>query len=348
MTPEQAIQQAQNGALRPIYLVLGEEDYLRGEVVKALREASLAEGVAGLNDDQFVAGESDVQMVLSVAKTVPMLARRRTVLVRSIERWEPTSGKKSEDALDRLAAYAQAAIPETTLILSGGKLDKRRRLVALAKKEGWLVSCEPLGRQDLPRWIEQHARSLGGELRPGVAGLVAELTGPELAPVADAVNRLVLYAGSEAVTEDHVAECLVKLRSSTVWELVDAVASRDLARALAVLSEVFEPREAPRLVGLLAWSTRQLIRFEAEFAEGGNPAEAARKAGAPPFRARELEAQVKRTSRARLERWLSTLADVDLAVKGGSKRSAKAVFEQAIIETCRSGGARLARGGGGP
>jgi DNA polymerase-3 subunit delta len=131
-----------------------------------------------------------------------------------------------------------------------------------------------------------------------------------------------------------VAECVVRLRPATVWELVAAVGRRDAGGALTALHEVFDPSEAVRLVGLLAWSTRQLIRFESALHSGAAPAEAAQQAGAPPFKARDLSQQVKAVPRETLEGWLLTLMGIDRALKGGSKLPQKAILEQGILELC--------------
>jgi DNA polymerase-3 subunit delta len=343
MTPEQAIQDAHSGNLRSVYLVVGEEAYLRDRVVRALRDAAMVGGVPGLNDDQLDASEASADAVIGIARTMPMMAPRRLVLVRNVDRWEPkgdkrgnrkTDEKKRTDPFEAVGDYAQAPSPDSILVLVGGKIDRRRKLVSRAKKEGWLVVCDPLTRRDLPPWVRAFAREQGGHLGTEVAELIAELTGPELGPVVDAVERLVLYAGPREITEDDVAQCLVKLRPTEVWALTDAVGRRDLAAALGALHAVFEPRDAGRLVGVLAWSTRQLLKFEAAIARGSSPEEAARQAGAPPFKARNLADQVRRTSRDSLEAWLLVLARVDLGLKGGSKRPPRAVFEHAIMQTC--------------
>jgi DNA polymerase-3 subunit delta len=337
MTPDEAVARARANQLPPVTLVVGEEDFLRTRVVRALREAALAGGVPGLNDDQLDAAETTVESALAIARTLPMMARRRWVLVRGIERWEgkASTSEKRSDPFERLAAYTEKPSPETVLVLVGGKLDKRRRFVAQAKKAGFLVECEAPSRRELPRFAIEHARELGGRLEPAVADLIAELAGPELAPVADAVDRLCLYAGERPITEADVAECLVRLRPATVWQLVDAVTRQNLDQALSALHSAFEPREATRLVGLLARSVRQLIRFQAALSEGATPSEAAGRAGVPPFKAAETAAAARNTRGADLERWLAELGRVDLALKGGSRRPALAVFEDAILTICR-------------
>ena len=75
----------------------------------------------------------------------------------------------------------------------------------------------------------------------------------------------------------------------------------------------------------------------AEVPEGATILEAAAQAGVPPFRAQELARQVRTVSRRGIEAWLETLAGVDLALKGGSRRPPKSILEQAIIQACTAG-----------
>jgi DNA polymerase-3 subunit delta len=338
MTPEQAIAEAHAGELRPVYLVSGDEPYFERRVLTELKRAALAGAVPGLNDEYLTAGEASVERVLGAARTLPMMAKRRLVVVRGLERWEPregqdSEGKEREAPLDRLAEYAKAPSPTTVLLLVGAGLDKRRRLVTQARTAGFLVSCEPLERAALPAFVQREAKERGAHVAPDVADLVAELAGPELSPVVDAVDRLALFVGQNGeITEDAVAECVVRLRPSTVWELVGAVGRRDLGAALRALDQVYDPADRGlRLVGVLAWSTRQLIRFDAALRAGANPSEAATRAGAPPFKARELAQQLKGLDTAELERFVLSLAELDGDLKGGSKRPPKASLERTIL-----------------
>ncbi len=343
MTPDEAVAEATARKLRPIYLVTGEETHSVSSVVAALRASALEGAIPGLNDDQLAAGERSVDDALAAARTLPMMSKRRLVTVQRLERWEPRGGGEEpavtsktpvKDAFERLVDYAKAPSSSTVLILVGSGLDKRRKLYVTARNEGWLVACEPLGRAELPAFIERTAERLKARLAPGVSDLIAELTGPALSPAVDAVERLSLYAGSEVITEEMVAECVVRLRTATVWELVGAVGRRDAGAALSALAEVFDPSESVRLVGLLAWSTRQLLRFESALRGGANPNEAAQQAGAPPFKARDLQAQLRVVPREQLEHWLMILARLDRDLKGGSKLPQRAILERGVLELC--------------
>jgi DNA polymerase-3 subunit delta len=350
--PGEAIAQAKSGRLLPFYVVAGEERLLRDEVVGALRAAALASGIAAFNEDKFTAGEASVDAILAAARTVPMMAPRRFVLVRGAERWEegPGGGVDAEGSpFERLAAYAGSAVDTTCMVVVAQKLDGRRKLATLARKQGFLVACDPIDSRSLPGWIVDRLERMGHSVDGEVAELLAALAGPQLSSVSDAVERLSLYVGPGAqVDEAAVSACVARVRTADTWALVDAVGARDLGRALRTLADAYDPRDRGLpLLGALAWSVRQLARYQACIAGGASSDDAARAAGVfQPYRARELAAKARAVRPKEVERWLLVLAEADLALKG-SRRSPDAVLEDMLTRLCRAevrGGGRATRG----
>jgi DNA polymerase-3 subunit delta len=288
MTPAEAVEQAKSGKLLPLYLVAGEERLLRDEVVAALRAASLAGGVAAFNEDRFTAGEVDVDAVISAARTVPMMAPRRFVLLRGAERWDTSEEEKSP--FDRLAEYAAAPFDTACLVVVATKLDGRRKLAQIARKRGFLVACDALDGRALPGWIGDRLAARGHDVDRDVAELLAALAGPQLSSLDDAIERLSLYVGPRAVVDEAaVGACVARVRTADTWALVDAVGVRDLGRALRTLADAYDPREhGLPLLGALAWSIRQLARYQAAVGSGASADDAARQAGVlQPYRARD-------------------------------------------------------------
>jgi len=337
MTPEDFCKLVAEGSVPPVVLVVGSEQYHQGLVWNAVRSVVLKGSVPGLNEDHFVATETPIDTIISTARTLPMLAKLRLVAVRQIERWE-TSSKGNADAFERIAQYAAEPVSSTVLILSGSKLDGRKRLSTIAKKGNWLVACEPIARAGIAGFIAAKAKQRSAKVSSSAADLITEVVGTDLAAISDAVERLCLYVGVDGVIdEDTVGTCLVRVNTSTVWELVGAIGRRDLGRALWALDAVYDPRDRGLpIVGTMAWSARQLLRFEAALRSGKNPVEAAQASGAPPFRANELADQCKRLPRSDLERWLEVISEVDRALKGASKRPPKAVLEHAVLSLCKT------------
>jgi len=338
VTPQQAIAQAQSGELGPLYLVMGEEGFLVDRVLRALRQAVDLGAAAAFNEDRFVAPEADVDQVIGAARTMPMMAPKRLVVLSSIERWDNKGAARSgEHPLDALAAYAQDPSETTVLLLGASKLNGSRRLVKAAKEADFLVSCSALKRHELPKWIRQTAEAAGHGIDGGTAEMLAELVGPELGPVADAVERLSLYVGPGApIDAEAIGAVVTRVRQETVWQLVDALAVRDLGSALAALDDAYDPRDRGLpMLGAVAWRVRQLLKFHAALSRGRSAKTAAKTAGVAPFKASEVERTVRRLSGAVLERWLMLLSEADLALKG-SKRSGEQVLATMIVEMCRT------------
>ncbi len=345
MTPDEAIKRAERGDLLPVWLLVGEERLLRDQALDAIVKNALSGGLAEFNLDKFTAGEVPVDKALAATRTVPMMAKKRVVVVRAIDRWDAGGDASSSDddgaralpPLDRIAEYAKEPVDSTCLVLVAGKLDGRRKLVALAKKQGFLVDCAVVDARQLPGWIKARAKAKGHAIEGDVAELIAEIAGPELSYLDDVLERLSLYVGPGApITEDAVTVCVTRVRLADTWKLVDAASTKDLGRVLALFADVYDPRDRGLpLVGAIAWSLRQLLKLSAALEQGASLDEAARRAGIyPAFRAREHAQKLKAFRPRELERWLVIVQETDLALKS-SRRSADAILEEMFTRLCR-------------
>ena len=343
MTPDEALKKVEQGDLLPVWLVVGEERMLRDQVVSAITKAALAGGLPDFNHDKFTAGETDVEKILGATRTVPMMAKKRVVFVRGLERWDSAASTDSGDEgkslppLDRLAEYAKAPIDSTTVILVAQKLDGRRKIVALAKKAGFVVDCAQVDARKLPGWIRERAKVKGHTIEPDVCDLIAEIAGPDLSYLDDVLERLSLYVGVGApITEEAAHVNVTRVRLADTWNLVDAASTKDLGRVLALFADVYDPRDRGLpLVGAIAWSIRQLLKLQSALGAGASMDDAARRAGIyPAFRAREHAQKLKAFRPRELERWLVIIQETDLALKS-SRRPADSILEEMFTRLCR-------------
>jgi DNA polymerase-3 subunit delta len=342
MTPGEAIDRAARGEVLPVWLLVGQERYLRDEALSGIVKSALSGGLADFNVDKFTAGEADVDKVLAATRTMPMMAKKRVVIVRGLERWDraasASSASPSLAPLDVLAGYAKAPCDSTCLVLVGDELDGRRKLVALAKKSGFLVDCAAVDNRKLPGWITQRASSKGHTMNRDVAELIAEIAGPDLSCLDDVLERLSLYVGPNApITEEATAAVVTRVRLADTWKLVDAVSRKDLKIIFSLLGDVYDPRDrGVPLVGAVAWSLRQLLKLREALGQGMSLDEAAVRAGiAPAFRAREYASKLRSFRPRELERWLIVIEQADLALKS-SRRPAEAILEEMFTRLCRS------------
>ena len=339
MTPEDAIALAQKKTLPPVLLLVGAEHVLRQRVEKAIVTALVEPTLADFNYDRFVAGESKIESVVNACRTVPMMSEKRLVRVTSLDRWETGDGEsdaKKQAPLDVLAEYAANPDTSTVLMCVAEKIDARRRFAALAKKQNFVVACEPLDDRSLVQRITRRFKELGHAASSDVCTAIAMMVGPELGGVEDAIERLSLYVGpKEPVTDEAVQTCVTRVRLADTWALCDALRQKNLPRALEIFRDAYDPRDRGLpMLGAIAWSTRQTLRYVLAVRSGASDQEAAKRAGVFQFtRQKELASVAKTADAGALQASLSLLAETDLALKG-DKRPADLTLETMIVSMC--------------
>ena len=145
--------EARQGKWRPVNVLVGAEHFLIERAVRLLKNASIGSaGIRGFNEDVFHGQGLSGSKVAAAAKTLPMMADTRFVLVRDIE-------DVANAELEALAEYVAKPSPSTCLVLMGEKLDGKTKLskaakALAAKGGGAYLTVEPLKGALLERFTQ--------------------------------------------------------------------------------------------------------------------------------------------------------------------------------------------------
>jgi len=318
--------------LPPVVLIEGPEATLRDAALAALREQVLAGAPRDFNEDRFdfsVAG-TEPAAVIAAARTLPMMARARLVLVRGVG--EKRAEKFNDGAL---VEYLEAPLASTCLVLEAASVDKRQRWVKRVAKIGRVVDCSgPSRPADVRRWIETRLKTAGARAGSGVAAALFDLVGADLDRLSLEIEKLCLYAGERGeIDSDAVIELVGQLRPRALYELTDAIGERRLTNALRVVAELTQQGEAPlALVGALANHFRRLLRArEIRPLEAG---EVQKRLGLHPFAAQKVVDQARRFDGRRLRSCLDAVRRTDEALKGGLPIAPRLAIERLVLAVC--------------
>jgi DNA polymerase-3 subunit delta len=308
----------ERGPLAPIYCLHGDERYAVDRAVMALRRAALGadgERAAGFNVETFEAKERGLGPALDAARTLPMFAKRRLVIVRGIDDLD-------SEGLEPLAPYVADPNPSTCLVLiADTKVDARLKAFQALRKAGFLHEFAPLKDWQLPDWVQGEARRRKLNLHPEAARLLADAAGPDLGRLALALEQVALFAGADAkITAEHVEAVVPESRERSVFELTKAIGAGDREHALRLLANMMRNREPPlRVQFMLARQLRQIWRAKELQGEGLPRNDLAARIGVPPFFLDDFLGPARRMSVAALERSLLRLHQAERAFKGASK-----------------------------
>ena len=138
-------QDIKSGQFSNIYLLYGEEAYLRRQYRDNLRKALVPEEDT-MNCTIYSGKDINVNEMIDMAGTMPFFAERRVIVVEN-------SGLLKAAANDRLLALLKD-MPETShLIFVEEEVDKRGKLYKAITANGYAALCEVQDEATLKKWI---------------------------------------------------------------------------------------------------------------------------------------------------------------------------------------------------
>jgi len=312
-------------AAATFYIFHGDDSIRRRQALDRLRAQMGPNGE--LNCSEFDGSQTPLPELLAAAKSYPFLAEKRLVIVKGLlsHITRRGAGQAGKAAVDRLLAELPKLPPYARLVFTeDGTLAANNRLLKAAQKmPNGYVRVFPKPR-NLSRWLMTRAKKeYAAELSPAAAQAIAAVVDDDLRRADNELYKLVAYVdGQRPIDEADVALLTPYVPEANVFELVDALAAGDGARALALTQQSLrdDPRDPGfRLYALIVRQFRLLLMTRDYLDNGGaaRPDAIAKAVGAHPFAARKLAPQARRFSSDELTLILKRLQRYDQDMKTG-------------------------------
>ena len=312
--------------LQAAYLIGGSDRPKVDRAVTRLRSRFEADAVE-LHDATAASGEDAVAACNAMGL---FGSGSRLVLFEGVEAWKAPDAKA-------IAAYLASPAPGTTLALVATELRKDAPLAKAVAGRGTLLIWDVAARA-VPKWVAEQFTVHGTSAEPEACRLLADLVGDDLYELASEIDKLVTWAGGEAITADDVEALVAPRAGSPPWDLTDAWGARDVGGVLRATERMLDrtgdpvSKTIPRLLGSLTKHVRNARAIRRLDDEGVTSQEAASRLGLKPYPAQKLYAQVRNFSGPELDDALIRLAELDHALKGGSRLASELELERALVE----------------
>ncbi|WP_419167273.1 DNA polymerase III subunit delta [Candidatus Palauibacter sp.] len=221
----------------------GDAIRLRDEAARQLVDAALDPATRDFNYDQFHGEDVTGEQLASTLAMPPMMAERRVVFVRNVERL----ATRARDVLKRAAAKLppDIALIVTATIPKGSRAAFYRDLKKSCRTLEWSTPRAA----EIPGWIRDRARGRWGfDLSPAMAQLIAGAVRSDLSTL-DAELEKLSQLPADRRTEAEISALIPRTHRIDRWSWLDLVASRNYGRALRELEDVLT---SERGVGLVA------------------------------------------------------------------------------------------------
>lgn len=331
MKPEELERAIDKGEVAPLYFIYGEEDFLLERTVQRLLGKLVAADFRDFNFTQYFGKECRAGQVIDDAMTLPMFAERRVIHVKRAE-------ELPADALEQFTAYLAAPATSCCLLFQATKIDLRRKFFAELKKADLLVEFKKMRDESLPGFVGKEAERCGRRIDPAAAELLVYYTGNNLRELVSQLEKLVAFIGERPrITVDDVRAMASDTKTDTVFELANAMGSRDLGRAHRQLQLLLRDADAPyMLIGALARHFRQLCLIRELLEQRVAKNDIGKNLKINPY---FLDGMLTQARRFRLDEFpeiFSRLHDADIGIKSGGRQTT--LLEMLLYAVCCPGG----------
>lgn len=304
----------------PVHLFHGVDRFAKLEAVTALRLAHDADGALANNSSSFDGARVSFGELGAAISASPFLGGVRWVRVDGLcgRFAAPRRGGARLGEWDGLGQLLTQAPDTTVLVFVEDELRQTNPILQQIAPQADVREFKRFSTDEALEWLRGEVRQRGLQLTRNAARTLVDRSDGDRGTLAQAVEKLSLYAGEASVDESIVELMSPDQRSVTIFNLVDAVAERRLVDAMQAL-DTFRAsqdyRDEQGIIQMLARTYRQVAAVREIVDRGGSDADIQESVGVRfDWLARRLRRQAQRytqeTADAALARILEAEVDV--------------------------------------
>lgn len=306
---QRLIQDIKTGDLKHIYLLYGEEAYLRKQYKEKLKKAIIGEDA--MNFNYYEGKDISVGEIIDQAETMPFFAEKRLLLIEN-SGWFKAGGEQMAEYLKEMAEFSYFVFVES-------ETDKRSKLFKAVQSKGCAVEFAVQEEATLKRWVLQMLKKEDKKITERTLNYFLEKTGTDMENIHKECEKLVCYCmDKEVILEQDIDDICTKRMTSHIFDMVGAIADKKQKKALELYYELLALKEPPmRILFLVARQFNILLQVKELVKKGYGNKAIGEKIGLPGFIAGKYVAQASHFTKTLLREAVESCVAAEEQIKTG-------------------------------
>lgn len=325
---QRLIQDIKTGNFNHIYLLYGEEDYLRRQYRDRLKDALIGDDT--MNYHYYEGKNISIGEVIDQAETLPFFAEKRLIMI------ENSGFFKSGG--DALADYLKDPASTSYFVFVETEMDKRSRLYKTVQSKGCAVEFAVQDEATLKRWILGMVKKENKKISGQTLEFFLDKTGTDMENIRREIEKLFCYClDRDAITAADIDAVCTRRLGNHIFDMVGAIADKQQKKALELYYELLAQKEPPmRIMFLIARQFNLLFQVKELRGKGYSNKTIGEKVGLPGFVAGKYVTQASRFKNEEIRDALENCVETEEAVKTGRMNEIMGV-EMLIIKYSSQG-----------
>ncbi|MCR5417213.1 MAG: DNA polymerase III subunit delta [Pseudobutyrivibrio sp.] len=299
-----------SGQFKNIYLIFGEEAYLKLQYKNKLVKALVNDGDT-MNFSKYEDSGINVAQVIDQAETMPFFADHRVILIEN----SGFAKKTPEDLGEYLGSIPEA----TTFIFVEKDVDKRSKLYKAAKAAGREIEINMPDERTLATWVGAKIKEAGKQMKRDAWSEFLMRTHESMDNMDRELEKLITYVGdrNQITLEDVRAICIAQVETK-IFDMINAISAKDMPKTMDLYEDMLSAKEPPmRILYMIVRQFRQMKVIKECSNHGENVGTIARKVGSPDFAVKRTMQLAKNFTDRDILDLLEDAADFETQVKTG-------------------------------
>lgn len=328
----------------PPILVLTGEDVGQFEWLKKDILQKIDYDPSDLNYSYFDMKETSYAVVELDLVSLPFFADEKIVILDHL--LDLTTAKKrvlTDEDLKQFESYLEMPSESTKLVIfAEGKLDSKRRLVKLLKREAQIVEAATPKDQDLKRYFASQAQELGLKFVGDALDQLLLKSGYDFGELQKNLALLQAYKEDGQITLEDVEEVVPKTLQDNIFDLTQMILKRKIDQASNLVKDLrLQGEDEIKLIAIMLGQFRLFIQVKILSEEGQPESQivtslsdlSGRKIN--PYQVKFALRDSRRLSLPFLKQAMITLIETDYAIKSG-KYDKDYLFDLALLKVANS------------
>lgn len=298
------------GKYKQIYLLYGEERYLRRQYRDKLQRVLCEEGDS-MNTHFYEGKNIAVEEIIDLAETLPFLAQRRVIFI--------TDSGLFRSGGEKMAEYLSNPSETTFFVFTETDVDKRSKLYKAVQSKGYAAEFAAQDENILKRWVAATLAKEGKKITENTVQLFLSKTGTDMENIRMELEKLICYCMDRDIVTDKDVEDICTTRvSSHIFDMIDAIAAKRQKQALELYYDLLALKEPPmRILFLIARQCNMLLQVKELKSKGFDNRTIASKMGIAPFIVNKCLGQASKFRSSTLRAAVEKCVETEAAVKTG-------------------------------
>ncbi|MGA8262865.1 MAG: DNA polymerase III subunit delta [Ignavibacteriaceae bacterium] len=238
----EAVKSIKRGNLLPIYFFFGEDSFSIDTSVSALSEAVKPHIASEFDKETFYGDEKPLSDIIDFASAFPFGSEKKFIIYKEFEK---VRDKKN------LRPYIESPSDFTVLLIihNGSIQNPDTVFYRTLLENGFIFEAKELKGKNLINWLIDYCEANKKTLGPENAQILVDIVGENRSMLEAQLDKIFTFIGDKPeIILDDIRTLSSELKEYSIFDLQDAIARKDKARAMKLAFNLLEKGQEPTFI----------------------------------------------------------------------------------------------------